>query len=132
MLRDLDRRLARLEAREQPVLHKRIVWLEKGDPIPEAEPEEELIPVSWAWGGEERPRATRSRRLGGHLDEQAATCPSRAAAQRAGYPHGQAPAPLAVRLIGSETAWLQFASRLVRQSCSTRRPRSVVLGRPPS
>ena len=53
MRRDLHRRLERLEAKEQPALRKRIVWLEKGDPIPEAEPGEELILVSWAWGGEE-------------------------------------------------------------------------------
>lgn len=49
MLRNLDRRLERLEAKEQLALRKRIVWLQKGDPIPEAEPGEELILVKWIW-----------------------------------------------------------------------------------
>jgi hypothetical protein len=57
MLRNLDRRLERLKAKEQPTLRKRIVWLQKGDPIPEAEPGEKLILVRWAWDGEdEAPR----------------------------------------------------------------------------
>ena len=49
MIRDLHRRLERLEASGQPAPRKRIVWLEKGDPIPEAEPAEELILVQWVW-----------------------------------------------------------------------------------
>ena len=49
MIRDLYRRLERLEASGQPAPRKRIVWLEKGDPIPEAEPGEELILLEWAW-----------------------------------------------------------------------------------
>ena len=49
MIRDLHRRLERLEASGQPAPRKRIVWLEKGDPIPEAEPGEELILLKWVW-----------------------------------------------------------------------------------
>ena len=49
MIRDLYRRLERLEASGQSAPRKRIVWLEKGDPIPEAEPGEELILLKWVW-----------------------------------------------------------------------------------
>ena len=53
MIRDLHRRLERLEASGQPAPRQRIVWLEKGEPKPEAEPGEQLIIISWMRSDEE-------------------------------------------------------------------------------
>lgn len=51
--RDLHRRLERLEAIAEPPLRMRVVWLEKGDPVPEAEPGEQLLLVRWIWDDDE-------------------------------------------------------------------------------
>jgi hypothetical protein len=50
---NLDRRLTRLEASEAPPLRQRLVWLESpDDPVPEAEPGEQIVVVHWIWDGE--------------------------------------------------------------------------------
>ena len=53
MIRDLHRRLERLEASGQPAPRKRIVWWNEGEPKPKAEPGEQLTIISWMWPDEE-------------------------------------------------------------------------------
>jgi hypothetical protein len=55
MTHALDRRLARLEARDAPPLRQRCVWLDEGDPMPEAEPGEQLVVVRWRWDSDDEP-----------------------------------------------------------------------------
>jgi hypothetical protein len=51
----LWRRLDRLERRQGPSLHPRIVWWNQGDPEPAAEPGEQLTIIRWAWDDEDEP-----------------------------------------------------------------------------
>jgi hypothetical protein len=53
MTRDLERRLACLEASAEPPQRQRYVWLEKGDPIPEPEPGKQIVIVRWLGDDEE-------------------------------------------------------------------------------
>ncbi len=53
MTSTLDRRLARLEASVVPPLRQRYVWLRhRDDPVPEAEPGEQIVVVHWLWDDE--------------------------------------------------------------------------------
>ena len=56
----LDRRLARLEASEAPPLRQRYVWLQSpSDPVPEAEPGEQIVVVHWIWDEEQHAETSR-------------------------------------------------------------------------
>ena len=51
--RAIERRLGALEQVLKPVLRRRYVWWEPGDPEPQAEPGEQLTIISWMWPDEE-------------------------------------------------------------------------------
>jgi hypothetical protein len=50
----LRRRLDRLEQQQGPP-PRRIVWWDRGDPEPVAEPGEQLTIIRWAWDDENEP-----------------------------------------------------------------------------